>query len=145
VTDDFSLSADGTRLVCTRFEIYSNLWLAELAGSAKDRQLQTKPLTKGTAYFSTPSISPDGQWIAVASANGVFTNEGKIYKIPIAGDTPIQLTFSDGDHWSPVWSPDGKRIAFTSADADSTKVWIVDADGVQPRQMVRTQCLGRRV
>jgi serine/threonine protein kinase len=132
---DFSLSADGTRLAYWKSEHFSNLWLAEFTGSEKDKKLEIRLLTKGTAYFRSPTISPDGKWIA-------FTNNlanRQIYKMPIEGGTPIQLTFSDAAHFSPAWSPDGKRIAYISDEGSSFKIWIVDADGGKPRQLAKTQ------
>ncbi len=57
---------------------------------------------------SSPSWSPDGQWIAVAADAG----EGyRIFKIPVAGGDPVRLT--DKVTLSPVWSPDGQRIVYT--------------------------------
>lgn len=97
--------------------------------------MQTRPLTKGTAHFSGQAISLDGKWIA-------FTNtlaNRQIYKMPIEGGTPIQLTFLDADHSSPAWSVDGKRIAFISDEGGSSKIWIVDAGGGKPRQLAKTQ------
>ena len=127
----FTVSSDGTRLAYSRSQNYSNLWLARY-GKELGKESQTIPLTRGTSRFDSPSISPDGKWIA-------FVTEGHIYKMMIEGGTPIQLTFSNATDVSPAWSLDGKRIAFGSDEGGSHKVWIVDADGANRRQLAKTQ------
>jgi Tol biopolymer transport system component len=136
----FTVSADGTRVAYSRAQSYSNLWMARFQGPDTGRNLgkqpQVIPLTKGTSIYGSPSISPDGRWIACV-------NEGHIYKMAIEGGTPIQLTFSNSTDVSPAWSfPGGKRIAFGSNEGGSYKVWIVDADGANRRQFAKTQLSG---
>ena len=53
------------------------------------------------------SISPDGQTIA-------FTYMGDIYTIPVSGGDAKQITFHKAHDYMPVWSKDGKKIAFSS-------------------------------
>ena len=56
--------------------------------------------------------------------------------MPMVGNAPTQLTFSDAIHIGTAWSPDGKRIAFGSHEGGTPSVWIVDAEGGNPRQLV---------
>jgi eukaryotic-like serine/threonine-protein kinase len=133
----FTVSADGTRLAYSPTLSYSNLWLAQLRSPSNDKDsgkaLKTMPLTKGTSEFETPSISPDGNWIA-------YARRGNIYKMPTGGGAPVQLTFSNANlDISPAWSPDGKRIAFGSNEGGSYKVWMVGSDGGNRRQFAKTQ------
>ncbi len=131
----FTVSVDGTRLAYTRSQSYSNLWLGEFKDRQKRESLQTTPLTKGTSEYDELRISPDGKWIAFTTGSP-YRN---IYKMPIEGGTPRQLTFSDAIHGPAAWSPDGKRIAFGCNEGGSYKVWIGDADGGRLRQLERTQ------
>ena len=135
VGDYSSLSADGSRLAYIRNLTYSNLWLAELSDSGNETTPQIRPLTSGTSLFNDPSISPDGKWIAFTTGSP-YPN---IFKMPIEGGTPTQLTFSEAIHSFPAWSPNGERIAFGSNEGGSYKVWIVGASGGTPRQFSKAQ------
>ncbi len=60
----------------------------------------------------TPAISPDGQWVAFARLDQA-TADYHLWKVPTAGGTATQLTFTPGvpDQY-PNWSPDGEWIVF---------------------------------
>ena len=59
--------------------------------------------------------------------------------MPIDGGPQIQLTFSDSVDDSPVWSPDGKRIAYGSDEGGDSRIWIVDISGGNPGQLAVIQ------
>lgn len=67
-------------------------------------------------------ISPDGTQIA-------FTYKGDIYKVPSGGGKAVRLTSQPSYESSPVWSPDGKKIAFASDRYGGSDVFIMSADG----------------
>ena len=71
------------------------------------------------ASFSTPILSPDGQWIAFVGGaplvNGNITYwNTDIYICRIDGTERHQLTYHAADDLSPVWSKDGRYIYFIS-------------------------------
>ena len=73
-----------------------------------------KPLTGFPAdFYDWPSISPDGQRLAVSTGG----EDIWVYDIPRG--TLTRLTFDSKSH-SPLWSPDGKWIAYSSRAAEST-------------------------
>ncbi len=71
-------------------------------------------------------VSPDGQTV-------VFDLLGDIYAMPIAGGRAKPLTSGPAWDYHPRFSPDGKTIAFTSDRSGIENVWIMDADGGNPR------------
>ena len=73
-------------------------------------------------------ISPDGWQIA-------FTYKGDIYTVDTGGGKARQITSSRGYDTHPVWSPDGKSIAFASDREGSMDVFIVGRDGGVPRRL----------
>lgn len=67
-------------------------------------------------------ISPDGTEI-------VFCYKGDIYKVPVQGGTAVQLTTQASYEANPVWSPDGKKIAFASDRNGNFDLFIMSSEG----------------
>ncbi|WP_300698337.1 S41 family peptidase [uncultured Bacteroides sp.] len=87
-----------------------------------------------TGYAATPlwmrdiQISPDGTEIA-------FCYKGDIYKVPAGGGTAVQLTTQDSYECNPVWSPDGKQIAFASDRHGNFDIFVMPAEGGAARRL----------
>ena len=76
------------------------------------------------------SVSPDGKHI-------VFDLLGDIYQIPVTGGEAKPLAQGIAWQMQPVYSPDGKHIAFTSDGDGGDNIWIMDADGKNPRTVTQ--------
>ena len=67
-----------------------------------------------------PRVSPDGRRLAV-----VIT--GQVWVYDLDGRPPIRLT-SEGEHYSPIWTPDGRSLVFEKNGSDRS-LFMAPADG----------------
>ena len=67
-------------------------------------------------------ISPDGSEV-------VFCYKGDIYKVAATGGEAVRLTTQDSYEQVPVWSPDGKQIAFASDRYGNNDIFVMSAEG----------------
>jgi tricorn protease len=93
------------------------LILAFSLGAVIPALAQDRPL-----WLRYPAISPDGQTI-------LFCYKGDIYRLPAAGGQAVPLTISEAYDYAPVWSHDGKSIAFASDRFGNFDVFVMPAAG----------------
>jgi Tol biopolymer transport system component len=138
-------SPDGHRIAFHRFNPRSgnSIYILDIDFSVETR------LVAG----SDPSWSPDGKHI-------VFDGHDGLYVAPVDGAEPVQMLIADNvdlprhalfdpkqfdPGWmeKPVWSPDGRSIAFSRVDpinwdwGRTTSVYVVNRDGSEPRLLSR--------
>lgn len=92
-------------------------------------------LTSTPTFEVEPAISPDGTRMAFASnADGDFDIYVATYT-PATGNVeeklgpPVKLTQNTTHDYRPVWSPDGKRLAFYGFVGEQAEVYVINADG----------------
>jgi tricorn protease len=84
--------------------------------------------TQAPSWLRYPSISPDGKTI-------VFTYKGDLYKVPSTGGTATPLTMHEAHDFMPVWSKDGKSIAFASDRYGNFDVYTIAAEGGEAKRI----------
>ncbi len=82
----------------------------------------------GSLWLRYPAISPDGKTI-------VFNYKGDLYKVDTKGGTAIILTTNPAYDFMPVWSPDGKTIAFASNRFGNFDVFTIPIEGGIPTRL----------
>jgi Tol biopolymer transport system component/C-terminal processing protease CtpA/Prc len=79
-------------------------------------------------WMRYPAISPDGQSI-------VFSYQGDLYKVSSNGGNATMLTAHVGYDFNPVWSKNGKYVAFASDRHGNFDVYITPAQGGEPTRL----------
>lgn len=87
----------------------------------------TAETVENPLWLRNSAISPDGSTIA-------FTYQGNIYTVASSGGKANRLTSTAFNSY-PIWSPDGKQIAFASDREGSLDIYIVDAEGGTPTRL----------
>jgi len=93
-----------------------------------------KPATSYEGQEADPSFSPDGQQLAFVWDGGEGENRD-IYVKSLDADTPRRLTTDPALDYSPVWSPDGRTIAFLRQQVGREEVWLIPAQGGAERKL----------
>ena len=111
---DPAITPDGRLAVVpvTTYDIGENkgltdLWLVPVAGG------EARQLTSDKASDNSPTVSPDGKWIAFVSKRG-DDSESQVYVIAVDGGEARRVTNIPTGASVPKWFPDSRRIAFVS-------------------------------
>ena len=91
---------------------------------------RTLDLSLHEATWMQPDVSPDGKTI-------LFNLLGDLYAVDAQGGQARPVLTGQAFETAPVYSPDGKSIAFVSDRSGVTNLWVADADGGHPRQLSR--------
>ena len=122
----------------------THVWVVEI-----ERPLPQQ-LTLGQFYDHAVSFSPRGDEILFLSnhePDADANNNSDIFAVDLGGQTR-QITQTKGCEYDPVWSPDGRSIAYTATKrdlttidsvAEDTHLWVIPATGGSGKELATEQ------
>jgi tricorn protease len=81
-----------------------------------------------TPYFSEPAVSPDRQEIA-------FVSGGDVWTVPVAGGEARLLVAHPATESRPLYSPDGKTLAFTSTRSGNGDIYLLNFESGELKRL----------
>ena len=84
-----------------------------------------QPLAAPVRAYRGPRLSPDGSRVSVA----IVEQESQTWLYDLSRETLTRLTFEGSANYNPIWTPDSKRIAFTSNKEGVANIFWQLADG----------------
>jgi Tol biopolymer transport system component len=121
-----SLSGDGRRLAYAVYTARANLWsLPVPAGGLITADAATR-ITNGNQVIEAMRVSPHDRWLIYDSN---LRGNSDIYRIPIGGGRPEQLTDDPADEFAGDLSPDGALLAYHSWRTGTRDVEVKPLDG----------------
>lgn len=138
--ESFSISPDGKQIVYQVYfrgvmpGPYEEIMLISMDGTGETR------LTDNEFTDQNPSWSPDGRRILFNSWRDKTSREfeilSHIYVMNVDGSGLTQLTpDANSKDWDAKWSPDGSQIVFVSDRDGVNAIYLMDADGSNPRRL----------
>lgn len=101
----------------------------------------TNPSLGGVPYSDVEFTTSEGTWMCLdISPDGktiVFDMLGDIYTMPITGGTATCIRSGLAWEVQPRFSPDGKKISFTSDAGGGDNIWYMNPDGSNAKQITK--------
>ncbi|MBI3914394.1 MAG: PD40 domain-containing protein [Chloroflexi bacterium] len=125
-------SPDGKRVAVIRMAANQRNWGIHLVNAdATGTQVDLRVTNQGEQYRG--GISWSRQDVLTLAVN--TTGASDVYKLFVDGGGFQNLTNHPADDSTPVWSPDGKQIVFTSTREGRAQIYVMNADGTGLRRV----------
>jgi Tol biopolymer transport system component len=121
-----SLSPNGRTLAYSVLTSSQNIWTVPIPLKGTISVTDAAAVTTGNQVIEGVDVSQDGRWSAFDSNQ---SGNRDIYKMPIGGGEPVQLTTDPAMDCCPTWSPDGNELAFHSFRTGNREIFVVSAEG----------------
>jgi TolB protein len=127
-----SLSADGTRLAYSVYASRANVWAIQIPTGAPVSVDRATQVTTGNQTVENMALSPDGRWLYFDSDR---SGNADIYRMPVGGGEPEQLTTDLADDFKPDLSPDGRWVAFHALRFGTRDIFVMSAGVGEPQRV----------
>jgi serine/threonine-protein kinase len=124
-----ALDATGHRAVYAVLQDQSNIWSMPIPAGAAVGTTDAVPVTRGSQTIEALDFSPDGHWLLFDSDRSGVT---QVYRMPVAGGEPEQLTSDSSASFWARYSPDGRLISFHRYTGNGRRLFVMGADGGTP-------------
>src|SRR5467141_2422966 len=129
------------RVILCRSFVFALLLAAAISAFAQGSSKHPITFTDmiGMHRMAEPEMSRDGKWVAyTVTTPDMDANRGasNIWIVSTAGGAELQLTRSGHDS-SPVWSPDGKTLAFLSSRSGNSQVYLLSMEGGEAHSLTK--------
>jgi Tol biopolymer transport system component len=114
---------DGQHIIFSSLHLGS-FQLREISADGGESRL----LPVASTSVVDPSPSPDGKWLAFTELEENW-NIWRVRLLPHGLGEPEMLLSSSGKNYSPMYSADGRHIAFISDRSGSSEIWLSDENG----------------
>ena len=121
-----SLSGDAGHLAYAVYSARANIWSIPIPTGAPITDAQATQVTTGNQVIEAMRVSRDGRWLLYDSN---LRGNADIYRIPIDGGEPEQLTSDPADEFAPDLSPDGRAVAYHSWRTGTRDIEVKPLDG----------------
>ncbi|MEO6526544.1 MAG: protein kinase [Gemmatimonadaceae bacterium] len=121
-----SLSTDNRTLAYSTYQPSSNIWSVPIPAGEESMASAGRELTHSTDLIEEVSASVDGKSLVYTSNSG---GSSDLYRMPSTGGAAVQLTSDSTNEFAPMWSPDGKEIAFRTVRDGRMQLMVMSADG----------------
>ena len=134
-----SLSAAGTRVAYSKYSSRSSLWSIGIPTNPPVTSAGASRITNANENIESMNISADGKWLFYDSD---LAGNSDIFRLPLSGGDPEQLTTERADDFAPDPSPDGREVAFHSwRDGESRDLYSMRLDGGGVQRVTNTPML----
>jgi Tol biopolymer transport system component len=125
-------------IVCSRTRVQFDIWKIPAESTPQENVRLAKQITNQTGTVQTPSPAPGDRELVYLSDSG---GHGNLWILNVETGQSRQLTFEQDPHLAlgaPVWSPDGKFIAYVMRGRTGWNVdqWLIHPDGTGIRKLM---------
>ncbi len=125
-----AIASDGTRLAYSRFSQESNVWSVPMPGPGAVSLVEWTQETIGPQKIELFDVNSSGDSLLFDSGR---SGNMDIFKSGRGDANPVQLTTDPADDYAPVWSPDGREVAFYSLRTGFREIFVTSsAPGGRP-------------